>query len=130
MFLQWLHGLESGGSQRLSHRLMVKTQKVGFNCNQANHLFRLRRLFQGSSANTVSEWVGIIFLVFKKDAWALFFVSFLFFHEAEESQRLNIWSLIQNVILPMKLDSFMGILCRCICMCVSGCVITNVYMFV
>lgn len=37
---------------------------------------------------------------------------------------------MQNVILPMKLDSFMGILCRCIHMCVSGCVTANVYMFV
>lgn len=79
MFLQWLCGLESGGSQRLSHKLMVKTQKVGFNCKQASRLFPLRSMFQGSSANTVFEWVGIIFLVFKKDGWALsFFFLFLF----------------------------------------------------
>lgn len=46
-------------------------------------------MFQGSSANTEFEYVEIIFLVFKKDGWALSFL--FFFHEAEESQRLNIW---------------------------------------
>lgn len=45
-------------------------------------------MFQGSSANTEFEYMEIIFLVFKKDGWALYFI---FFHEAEESQRLNIW---------------------------------------